>query len=87
MGYVEDGHQSTKVERLIAKLSEAYDGGLLLFCYEAGPCGYALYRQLIASGHDCQIVVPSRIPKQAGESITTDRRDALKLARPLPAGI
>jgi len=75
-----------KVERLIAKLSEAYDGGLLLFCYEAGPCGYGLYRQLIASGHDCQVVAPSQIPKKAGERIKTDRRDALKLARLLRSG-
>ena len=75
-----------KVEKLIAKLSEAYGGGLLLFCYEAGPCGYVLYRQLIASGHDCQVVAPSRIPKAAGERIKTDRRDALKLARLLRSG-
>ena len=75
-----------KVAKLIAKLSEAYDGGLLLFCYEAGPCGYVLYRQLIASGHDCQVVAPSRIPKAAGERIKTDRRDALKLARLLRSG-
>jgi transposase len=75
-----------KVERLIAKLSEAYDGGLLLFCYEAGPCGYGLYRQLIASGHDCEVVAPSLIPQKAGERIKTDRRDALKLARLLRSG-
>ena len=67
-----------KVERLIAKLSEAYDGGLLLFCYEAGPCGYGLYRQLIGSGHDCQVVAPSLIPKKAGERSKTDRRDATR---------
>jgi transposase len=75
-----------KVEKLIAQLSAAYDGGLLLFCYEAGPCGYGLYRQLIASGHDCQVVAPSLIPKKAGERIKTDRRDALKLARLLRSG-
>ncbi|MBK5929587.1 IS110 family transposase [Halochromatium salexigens] len=75
-----------KVERLIAQLSEAYDGGLLLFCYEAGPCGYGLYRQLIASGHDCEVVAPSLIPQKAGERIKTDRRDALKLARLLRSG-
>jgi transposase len=75
-----------KVERLIATLSETYAGGVLLFCYEAGPCGYGLYRQLIASGHDCQVVAPSRTPNQAGERIKTDRRDALKLARLLRSG-
>jgi transposase len=75
-----------KVEKLIAQLSEAYDGGLLLFCYEAGPCGYGLYRQLIGSGHDGQVVAPSLIPKKAGERIKNDRRDALKLARLLRSG-
>ena len=59
---------------------------MLLFCYEAGPCGYGLYRQLIGSGHDCQVVAPSLIPKKAGERIKNDRRDALKLARLLRSG-
>jgi len=75
-----------KVEKLIGKLSDAYDGGVLLFCYEAGPCGYGLYRQLIASGHDCEVVAPSKIPRTPGERIKTDRRDALKLARLLRSG-
>jgi len=70
-----------RVERKIQQLSERYGGGLLQFVYEAGPCGYGLYRQLLASGHDVQVVAPSRIPKAPGERIKTDRRDALKLAR------
>ena len=52
---------------------------MLLFCYEAGPCGYVVYRQLLELGHDCQVVAPSLIPKKPGESIKTDRRDASKL--------
>ncbi|MFZ0789292.1 MAG: transposase, partial [Chromatiaceae bacterium] len=74
------------VEKLLGKLSEAYDGGLLRLFYEAGPCGYVLYRQILASGHDCQVVAPSKIPKAPGERIKTDRRDALKLARLLRSG-
>ncbi|MEX0828186.1 MAG: IS110 family transposase [Haliea sp.] len=70
-----------RVERKIQQLSERYGGGLLQFVYEAGPCGYGLYRQLLASGHDVQVVAPSRIPKAPGERIKTDWRDALKLAR------
>ena len=70
-----------RVERKIQQLSERYGGGLLQFVYEAGPCGYGLYRQLLASGHDVQVVAPSRIPKAPGERIKTDRRDAIKLAR------
>ena len=54
--------------------------------YEAGPCGYGLYRQLLALGHDCQVVAPSLIPKKPGERIKTDRRDARKLAQALRSG-
>jgi transposase len=75
-----------KIAKLVEKLSEAYGGEALLFCYEAGPCGYVLYRQLLASGHDCQVVAPSKIPRASGERIKTDRRDALKLARLLRNG-
>ncbi|WPL10385.1 IS110 family RNA-guided transposase [Thiorhodovibrio litoralis] len=82
----EIANKPKKIEQLIARLSEAYDGAVLLFCYEAGPCGYGLYRQLLASGHDCQVVAPSLIPKKAAERIKTDRRDALKLARLLRSG-
>jgi transposase len=82
----EIANQPKSVEKLVAKLSEAYDGALLQFCYEAGPCGYVLYRQILACGHDCQVVAPSKIPRTPGERIKTDRRDALKLARLLRSG-
>ena len=32
-------------------------------------------------GYDCEIVAPSLIPKKPEETVKTDRRDALKLAR------
>ena len=51
------------------------------FCYEAGPCGYGLYRQLTAMGHECCVVAPSLVPRRPGDRIKTDRRDALSLAR------
>ena len=82
----EIANKPKSVEKLLAKLGTAYDGGLVLFCYEAGPCGYVLYRQILASGHDCQVVAPSRIPRAPGERIKTDRRDAVKLARLLRSG-
>jgi hypothetical protein len=41
----EIANKAKKVEKLVAKLSESYGGGLLLFCYEAGPCGYVLHRR------------------------------------------
>jgi transposase len=85
-GREEIANKSTTVDKLIRRLSQEADGGLLLFCYEAGPCGYTLYRQIMASGHDCHVVAPSLIPRKPGERIKTDRRDAAKLARYLRAG-
>ncbi len=55
--------------------------------YEAGPCGFAPYRQLTELGISCQVVAPQRLPGKAGDRVKTDRRDALKLALGLRAGI
>lgn len=54
--------------------------------YEAGPCGYSLYRHLVGNGIDCTVVAPSQIPKKSGDRIKNDRRDALQLARLHRAG-
>ena len=53
----------------------------LIFVYEAGPCGYWLYRYLTKKGYACWVVAPSLIPKKAGDRVKTDRRDAVQLAR------
>jgi transposase len=74
------------VARLVERLSQEFNGEVLLFCYEAGPCGYVLYRQLLGLGHECQVVAPSLIPRKPGERIKTDRRDARKLAQFLRNG-
>ena len=58
----------------------------LSFCYEAGPCGYGLHRQLLDLGQVCQVVAPSLIPKKPGDRVKTDRRDSLNLARLHRAG-
>lgn len=62
-------------------------GGRVLCCYEAGPCGYALQRQLKDLGVDCIVVAPSLIPVKPGERVKTDARDARKLAKLLRAGL
>lgn len=64
--------------RLSIKLSRP--GSVLRFCYEAGPCGYGIQRQMAAAGHDCVVVAPSLIPRKPGDRIKTDRRDAINLA-------
>jgi len=72
------------IEKLIGKLAERY--ATLHVCYEAGPTGYGLYRQVEALGHDCTVVAPSLIPRKPGERIKTNRRDAVTLARLFRAG-
>ncbi len=49
--------------------------------YEAGPCGYNIYRSLADKGINCVVIAPSLIPKKSGDRIKTDRRDAETLAR------
>jgi transposase len=70
--------------KLMKKL--AGRGASLHFCYEAGPCGYGAYRQIIAAGHRCDVVAPSLIPKATGDRVKTDRRDAMMLAKLHRAG-
>ena len=70
--------------KLIRKLGAKY--APLTFCYEAGPTGYGLYRQIQELGHDCIVVAPSLIPRKPGERVKTNRRDALSLVRQLRAG-
>jgi transposase len=55
-------------------------------CYEAGPTGYGLYRQLTGLGYRCTVVAPSLIPRRPGDHVKTNRRDAQQLARLLRAG-
>lgn len=50
-------------------------------CYEAGACGFELYRPLTGLGVACEVVAPALIPRRPGERIKTDRRDATKLVR------
>jgi len=72
------------IERMIRKLAGRHEK--LHFCYEAGPTGYGLYRQVRALGHNCSVVAPSLIPKKSGERVKTNRRDAVSLARLFRAG-
>jgi transposase len=74
-----------ELKRLSSKLSRS-GARQLKFCYEAGPCGYGIHRQLTAAGHECIVVAPSLIPRKPGERIKTDRRDAINLARLHRAG-
>jgi transposase len=72
------------VNKLVAKLSRQYER--LHFCYEAGPTGYGLHRQLTDLGHVCDVVAPTMIPKRSGDRVKTNRRDSVTLVKLLRAG-
>ena len=82
--YGEVANTPEAVAKLVKQLSPT--GEVLSFCYEAGPCGYALYRQLTQLGHDCVVVAPSLVPRKVGDRVKTDRRDSEALARLHRAG-
>jgi transposase len=82
--YGKVANTATALNALAAKLSRA--GSELRFCYEAGPCGYGIQRQLSLAGHGCVVVAPSLIPRKPGDRIKTDRRDAINLAKLHRAG-
>ena len=73
------GGDLISVDRALRKLQSR--GIRLHVVYEAGPCGYVVYRHLVAKGIEVEVVAPSSIPKRPGDRIKTDRRDAMNLAR------
>jgi transposase len=73
-------------EKAIRRLVRRLGRQGLAVCYEAGPCGYDLYRLLASLGVACDIVAPSLIPVRPGDRVKTDRRDARKLVRLYRAG-
>jgi transposase len=72
------------VTKLVRRLSAKH--GKLMFCYEAGPTGYGLYRLIGELGHACDVIAPSLVPRKPGDRVKTNRRDAVSLARLLRAG-
>src|SRR6266511_4814936 len=78
------GTRQCDIDKLVRKLQSK--GKRLHLVYEAGPCGYWLYRYLTKKNLKCWVVAPSQIPKKAGDRVKTDRRDAVQLARLLRSG-
>jgi transposase len=78
------GTRQCDIDKLIRRLQSK--ACRLVFAYEAGPCGYVLYRYLTKKGLECQVIAPSLIPKRPGDKVKTDRRDAVELARLLRSG-
>jgi len=76
------------VKRLAKKLVREAKGSEVRCCYEAGPCGYALQRQMMeAAPLVVEVIAPALIPRKPGDRVKTDRRDARKLCELLQAGL
>ncbi|MHB8111815.1 MAG: IS110 family RNA-guided transposase [Syntrophorhabdaceae bacterium] len=82
--YGKIGGTMDALDRAVRKLQG--NGTRLHFVYEAGPCGYEIYRHLIGKGFSCKVIAPSKIPRKSGDRIKNDRRDAETLARLERAG-
>ena len=78
------GGDMNALTRAVRKLESL--GQPLVFVYEAGPCGFGIYRMLTARRHECWVVAPSNTPRRVRDRIKTDRRDCLKLAGLARAG-
>ncbi len=78
------GTRQADIDKLVRRLRSK--ASHLVFAYEAGPCGYVLYRYLTSKGLDCRVIAPSLISKKPGVRVKTDRRDASEIARQLRAG-
>ncbi|NDU91102.1 MAG: IS110 family transposase [Ferrovum sp.] len=72
------GHALEELEKALLSIGSKDSQSLV---YEAGPCGYDLYRSLVARGWICAVIAPSRVARRPADRIKTDRRDALLLAR------
>ena len=78
------GGDMNALTRAVRKLESL--GQPLVFVYEAGPCGFGIYRMLTTRRHECWVVAPSNTPRRVRDRIKTDRRDCLKLAGLARAG-
>lgn len=74
------------VRRLVRKLEREASGDVRVF-YEAGPCGYALQRQMTTSRVSCEVIAPALMPRKPGERVKTNRRDGCKLVELGRAGL
>lgn len=76
------------LKRLARQLIKMANGSEVRCCYEAGPCGFALQRELMAAAPIIvEVIAPALIPRKPGERVKTDRRDARKLCELLEAGL
>src|ERR1044071_173532 len=76
-------HDFPKLLKVLAKLGAVEEPHIV---YEAGPTGYGLQRALAKRGYVCEVIAPSKTPRQTGSRVKTDARDSLELAEYSRAG-
>ena len=79
-------NEPNAVRRFVRRLERDAPGPVRA-CYEAGPCGYVLQRQITTPRVSCHVIAPALVPRKPGERIKTNRRDARKLAELLRANV
>ena len=79
-------NRAADIRRLVRRVAR-HAPGPVRYAYEAGVCGFALQRQIVAAGGECIVIAPSLVPAKRGDRVKTDRRDARKLATLLRAGL
>ena len=63
-------NEARMVDRLRRRLAKVAPGPIAC-CYEAGPCGYALQRQLERGRVRCDVIAPALVPRKPGERRAT----------------
>jgi transposase len=72
--------------QLLNYVGKQFPGQRLVFVYEAGPTGFGLYDELVATGHFCLVVAPPMVPRAPGQRVKTNRLDSRKLSTALRGG-
>jgi len=73
-------------DNMLHFFQKRFPGKRLVYAYEAGPTGYALYDHVTAQGYDCMMVHPGNIEKAPKDRVKTNRLDSLKVLRQLHGG-
>ena len=68
------GGELADLDKAVKKIKKAHPEASFHFVYEAGPCGYGIYRYLTKAGHECMVVAPSMIPKRSGRNLSMTLR-------------
>src|SRR4030067_2649242 len=87
VGFSQEGHAPVvretfggEADRVIKRLVKLSREWKIEACYEAGPSGYGLARDLVEAGLDCRLGGPALIPRPPGDRVQNEHRDALELA-------